>query len=94
MATSVTPAPSKPPVPGRRAIGGGASRRRHQRTPPGLRWILPGFVVCVGLIYFCIAYSGYISLLPWNWRPNRPETIEGFDSYARAFQSPLFWTSA
>jgi raffinose/stachyose/melibiose transport system permease protein len=93
MATSVTPAPSKPPVPGRRAIGGGASRRRHQRTPPGLRWILPGFVVCVGLIYFCIAYSGYISLLPWNWMPNRPESIEGFDSYVRAFQSPLFWSS-
>jgi raffinose/stachyose/melibiose transport system permease protein len=93
MATSVTPASHKPSAPRRPRFTGGASRRRHQRTPPGLRWILPGFVVCVGLIYFCIGYSGYISLLPWNWRPRRPETIEGLDSYVRAFQSPLFWTS-
>lgn len=90
MATSVTAAPNKPPATPR---AGGASRRRHQRTPSGLRWILPGFVVSVGLIYFCIGYSGYISLLRWNWRPGRPEIIEGFDSYVRAFQSPLFWTS-
>lgn len=90
MATSVTAAPNRPPAAPR---AGGASRRRHQRTPPGLRWILPGFVVSVGLIYFCIGYSGYISLLPWNWRPGRPEIIQGFDSYVRAFQSPLFWAS-
>jgi raffinose/stachyose/melibiose transport system permease protein len=90
MATSVTAAPNKPPTAPR---AGGASRRRHQRTPPGLRWILPGFLVSVGLIYFCIVYSGYISLLPWNWRPGHPQTVQGFDSYVRAFQSPLFWTS-
>jgi raffinose/stachyose/melibiose transport system permease protein len=90
MATSVTAAPNKPPAASR---AGGASRRRHQRTPPGLRWILPGFLVSVGLIYFCIGYSGYISLLRWNWRPGRPEVIQGFDSYVRAFQSPLFWAS-
>jgi ABC-type sugar transport system permease subunit len=47
----------------------------------------------VGIIYFCIGYSGYISLLPWNWRPGAPETIEGFASYVRAFNSPLFWES-
>ena len=90
MATSVTAAPNKPPAAPR---AGGASRRRYQRTPAGLRWILPGFLVSVGLIYFCIVYSGYISLLRWNWRPGRPATVEGFDSYIRAFQSPLFWTS-
>ena len=90
MATSVTAAPNKPPAAPR---AGGASRRRHQRTSSGLRWILPGFVVSVGLIYFCIGYSGYISLLRWNWRPGRPEIIQGLDSYVRAFQSPLFWAS-
>jgi raffinose/stachyose/melibiose transport system permease protein len=89
MATSVTPL-----VPPHTELSGGvASRRRHHQTPPGLRWILPGFVVSVGLIYFCIGYSGYVSLLPWNWRPNRPATIEGFDSYIRAFKAPLFWAS-
>ena len=90
MATSVTPLvpPSAPAMP-----GGDAPRRRHHQTPPGLGWILPGFVVSVGLIYFCIGYSGYVSLLPWNWRPGRPATIEGFDSYIRAFKAPLFWAS-
>jgi raffinose/stachyose/melibiose transport system permease protein len=71
--------------------GGGAPPRRHHQSS-GLRWILPGFVLSVGLIYFCIGYSGYISLLPWNWRPGRPATVQGFDSYVRAFDSPLFWT--
>jgi raffinose/stachyose/melibiose transport system permease protein len=58
-----------------------------------VQWVLPGFVVSVGLIYFCIGYSGYVSLLPWDWRPGRPEIIKGLDSYVRAFNSPLFWTS-
>jgi raffinose/stachyose/melibiose transport system permease protein len=89
MATSVTPLVPPPTA----TSGGVARRRRHKQTPPGLGWILPGFVVSVGLIYFCIGYSGYVSLLPWNWRPNRPATIEGFDSYIRAFKAPLFWAS-
>jgi len=93
MATSVTAGPSSPDPHAPVTSGGGASRRRSHRTPSGLGWILPGFVVSVGLIYFCIVYLGYISLLPWNWRPLRPATIEGFDSYVRAFNSPLFWTS-
>jgi len=94
MADSVSVAPKSPLVRHAPAtFGGGASRRRHHWTPPGLGWILPGFVVSVGLIYFCIGYSGYLSLLPWNWRPGSPATIEGFASYVRAFNSPLFWTS-
>jgi raffinose/stachyose/melibiose transport system permease protein len=95
MADSVNVAPKKSspvrPAPG--AFGGGSSRRRHNLTPSGFLWILPGFVVSVGLIYFCIGYSGYISLLPWNWSPGDPETIQGFASYNRALKSALFWTS-
>jgi raffinose/stachyose/melibiose transport system permease protein len=90
MATSVTPL--VPPAADAMS-GGGVRRRRRYQSSPGLRWILPGFVVSVGLIYFCIGYSGYVSLLPWDWRPGRPATIQGFDSYIRAFKSPLFWTS-
>lgn len=90
MATSVTPL-VPPPVAAISA--GGARRRRYLQSAPGLGWILPGFVVSVGLIYFCIGYTGYISLLPWNWRPGRPATVEGFDSYVRVFNSSLFWTS-
>ncbi|HZM53537.1 MAG TPA: hypothetical protein VFC03_00755, partial [Acidimicrobiales bacterium] len=94
MADSVSNAPKSSLVSHAPATSGsGASQRRRYRTPSGLQWILPGFVVSVGLIYFCIGYSGYISLLPWNWRPGNPETIQGFASYLRAFNSPLFWTS-
>jgi raffinose/stachyose/melibiose transport system permease protein len=94
MAESLNVARKSGPVrsaPG--AFGGGASRGRRNRTPSGFLWILPGFVVSVGLIYFCIGYSGYISLLPWNWSPGDPQTVEGFASYGRALTSPLFWTS-
>ena len=31
--------------------------------PPGLPWILPAMVVSVGLLYYCIGYTGYISTL-------------------------------
>jgi raffinose/stachyose/melibiose transport system permease protein len=79
------------PPPVAAVSGGCAPRRRSHQTPPGLRWILPGFVVSVGLIYFCIGYSGYVSLLRWDWRPGRPATIQGLDSYVRAFNAPLFW---
>jgi len=93
MATSATTASDEPLARAAARPGGDAARRRPHRTSPGLRWILPGFVVSAGLIYFCIAYSGYVSLLPWDWRPRRPATLEGLGSYGRALQDPLFWTS-
>jgi ABC-type sugar transport system permease subunit len=48
-------------------------------------------VLSVGLIYFCIGYTGYVSLLPWDWRPPRAQSFQGFDSYVKAFGTPLFW---
>jgi raffinose/stachyose/melibiose transport system permease protein len=94
MATQTTSAPSSPQD--RRArirSGVGALRWRQSRTPGGLGWILPAFALSAGLIYFCIGYLGYVSVLPWNWRPRRPETVQGLDSYVRAFNDDLFWTS-
>lgn len=93
MAAPVTAPDRIPATPPPRTTGGSAARRRRSRSSPGLPWVLPGFVVSVGLIYLCIGYSGYVSLLPWNWRPGRPATIVGLDSYGRAFQAPLFWRS-
>jgi ABC-type sugar transport system permease subunit len=74
--------------PSRSASGGGVSRRRLR--PSGLPWILPALVLCVGLIYYCIGYTGLIST--WNWDgidPN-PEEVGG-RNYARIFADPIFW---
>lgn len=95
MAMSVNTSPNAPVVPSPPASSGGdgASKRRRHRTPPGLGWILPAFVASAGLIYFCVGYVGYISLLPWDWRPVDPQVIEGFGSYARILDDRIFWMS-
>lgn len=87
-------ATTRPVVPTPSGVSGGdGERRRRHRIPPGLGWILPGFVFSAGLIYFCIGYVGYVSLLPWNWRPVDPAVIEGFDSYRRILSDRVFWMS-
>ena len=92
MADSLSVTPRSPAVPVASATSGGdASRRRRHRMPGGLPWILPGFVVSVGLIYYCIGYLGYISLLPADWRPGLPSTIKGLASYGTAYHDRLFW---
>jgi raffinose/stachyose/melibiose transport system permease protein len=72
------------------AASGGARKRRGRLQPQGLPWILPALVLCVGLIYYCIWYTGVIST--WNWDgidPN-PEKV-GAANYARIFADPIFW---
>jgi len=45
--------------------GGGRPKRRARLLPGGLRWILPAFAISVGLIYYSIIYSGYLSFFSW-----------------------------
>ena len=72
-----------------RSASGGASRRRHSQ-PQGLPWILPALVLCVGLIYYCIWYTGVIST--WNWDGVDPDPREvGNGNYVRIFHDPIFW---
>ena len=40
------------------------SRRRGRNA--GLPWILPALIVSVGVLYYCIGYTGYISTLKWD----------------------------
>src|SRR4029453_18704421 len=71
-----------------RSASGGARRRRPQ--PQGLPWILPALVLCVGLIYYCIWYTGVIST--WNWDGIDPNPRKvGTGNYVRIFQDPIFW---
>jgi ABC-type sugar transport system permease subunit len=58
--------------------------------PQGLPWILPALVLCVGLIYYCIWYTGVIST--WNWDGIDPDPRKvGTGNYVRIFQDPIFW---
>jgi raffinose/stachyose/melibiose transport system permease protein len=65
-------------------------RGRGPRRPQGLPWILPAFVFVVGLIYYCIAYTGYISTLNWDGVSPNPQHV-GFANYTELFHDPVFW---
>ena len=66
---------------------GGGSRRM---LPSGLPWILPALVVCVGLIYYCIGYTGFISTKEWDGVSPDPPGV-GAANYADVFTDPVFW---
>jgi raffinose/stachyose/melibiose transport system permease protein len=65
-------------------------RRGRGRRPSGLPWILPAFVFVVGLVYYCIGYTGYISTLTWDGVSPSPAHV-GFANYITAFHDPVFW---
>lgn len=71
---------------------GGRSKRRARLLPGGLRWILPAFAISVGLIYYSIIYSGYLSF--FSWPGGRAlMTPVGFGNYISALADPVLWTS-
>ena len=72
------------------AGGGGRTGRRGPRRPPGLPWILPALVLSVGLIYYAIGYTGYISTLNWDGISPDPQSV-GTGNYTRIFDDPVFW---
>lgn len=78
--------------PGSPAGGGTARRRRAPLLPGGFRWILPGLIISVGLIYYSIVYSGYLSFFDWGGGRQRMTPVGG-DNYVDAFTDPVFWTA-
>lgn len=72
--------------------GGGRPKRAVNLIPGGLRWILPGFILSVGLIYYSILYSGYLSVFDWAGGRGAM-TFVGGDNYVEAFNDPDFWTA-
>jgi len=70
------------------ADSGPGTRRRLR--PAGYLWILPALVLCVGLIYYCIAYTAVISTWDWDGIDPFPEKV-GAENYVRIAQDPIFW---
>lgn len=78
------------PRTGARSGIGGRFRRAAPLIPGGFRWILPALIVSVGLIYYSIVYSGYISFFDWAGGRG-PMLPVGVDNYVEAFTDPVFW---
>lgn len=65
-------------------------QRAGVKVASGLPWILPALVLCVGLIYYCIGYTGLIST--WKWDGVSPNPVHvGLGNYAMLLHDPLFW---
>lgn len=57
----------------------------------GLPWVMPAMVLVVGLIYFSIGYTGYVSTLDWNgFILSQPDHI-GAANYTKMFGDNVFW---
>lgn len=75
------------------AAGPSAPKRGHvggSKSSSGLPWIAPAILVSVGLIYYCIGYTGYISTLSWNGVSPTHQSV-GFGNYKQLISDPVFW---
>ncbi|WP_334170970.1 carbohydrate ABC transporter permease [Sinomonas sp.] len=73
-----------------RAAGSPSRPRGPRLQASGLPWILPALVLGVGLIYYCIGYTVYISTLNWDGASPEPLSV-GLRNYANIFNDPVFW---
>lgn len=85
--TAITITPATPPR-SSKALSG--ARRRRLLQPSGFIWIAPALVLSAGLVYFCIAYTLYVSTLDWNGVSPNPVNV-GLGNYFRLLQDPVFW---
>jgi len=57
----------------------------------GIPWILPAVILVVGLIYFSIGYTGYVSTLDWNGFILSPADHVGASNFTTMFSDRVFW---
>ncbi len=69
------------------------NRRRRLLNGSGLPWIIPALALVIGMIYFSIGYTGYVSTLDWNGFILSPAEFVGADNYAAMLRDPVFWTA-
>jgi ABC-type sugar transport system permease subunit len=54
-------------------------------------WILPALVLVIGMIYFAIGYTGYVSTREWNGFILSPSEPVGAANFTEMFQDSIFW---
>ncbi|HEY3438659.1 MAG TPA: sugar ABC transporter permease [Actinotalea sp.] len=86
QSTAVRPVRRRPAL----AAGRPARGRRNRMQATGWPWILPAVVLVVGLVYYGIGYTGYISTLDWDGVSPTPEHV-GAANYAHLLKDPVFW---
>lgn len=73
----------------------GTTKARKVRNRGGygsaLPWILPAIVLVVGMIYFSIGYTGFVSTREWTGFILSPSSPVGGDNYAEMVQDRVFW---
>ncbi|WP_460798635.1 carbohydrate ABC transporter permease [Microbacterium sp. GXF0217] len=83
------------PAPDTATLVTGRPRRTvvsRKKRNAGLPWILPAIVVSVGVLYYCIGYTGMLSFMEWDGASPR-QSFVGIDNYARMVEDPVFWKS-
>jgi ABC-type sugar transport system permease subunit len=58
--------------------------------PSGLPWILPAMIYSVGILYYCIGYTGYMSTLDWDGTSPLQDPV-GLANFAKMLRDPVFW---
>jgi raffinose/stachyose/melibiose transport system permease protein len=74
-------------------VGRRAGRRgspQDQARAVNYLWLLPAFVISVAVIYFCVGYTAWISLLNWDGISPDPMFI-GIKNFTRMVADPVFW---
>ena len=66
------------------------TRATRFKMPSGLPWILPAMIYSVGILYYCIFYTGYMSTLEWDGTSPLQEPV-GLANFAKMFRDPVFW---
>lgn len=67
------------------------SRRASRlRRASGLPWIMPAMLISVGLLYYCILYTGYISTLEWDGASPLQRNV-GTENFVRLLSDAVFW---
>ena len=69
-----------------------APRRRNKNSMNGLPWILPAFIFVVGLIYYSVGYTLYISTLDWDGLSRKAQAV-GLGNYTAMLADPIFWAA-